>query len=139
MPLERGAGCLGCALPRLRLRFKIDGNGQTTEYQYGANRRLLRLLFSDGTSYQYAYDARGNRTLEKSPAHERGLVYDALGRVATVEDRTLGRTVGYVPSPSTGRGASSKTPSSRRTWLERVYEEKRVQWVTCSPRTGRQT
>lgn len=40
--------------------------------------------------------ARGNRTLEKSPRHERGLAYDALGRLERVEDRTLGRVISYA-------------------------------------------
>lgn len=71
-------------------RFKTDGNGQRTEYVYDANRRLTQVLFPDGTSYEYAYDARGNRTLERSEGHERVLGYDALGRLARVEDQQVG-------------------------------------------------
>jgi RHS repeat-associated protein len=76
-------------------RFKTDGNGLRTEYQYDANRRLKKVLFADGTAYDFDYDALGNRTLERSPHHERGLHYDALGRLDRVEDRTLGRTITY--------------------------------------------
>jgi len=76
-------------------RFKTDGNGWRTEYVYDANRRLTNVLFQDGTTYEFAYDARGNRTLEKSSTHERGLAYDELGRLARVEDRTLGRVITY--------------------------------------------
>jgi YD repeat-containing protein len=54
------------------------------------------VLFQDGTSYDFEYDARGNRTLEKSPTHERGLGYDELGRLVRVEDRTLGRVITYA-------------------------------------------
>jgi RHS repeat-associated protein len=90
-------------------RFKTDGNERRTEYVYDANRRLKAVLFADGTRYDYDYDARGNRTLEKSPTHERGLGYDELGRLVRVEDRTLGRVIQYAYDPAGQR---------RRMWLD---------------------
>jgi RHS repeat-associated protein len=76
-------------------RFKTDGNGHRTEYVYDENRRLTKVLFADGTSYDFAYDARGNRILEQSPSHRRELGYDALGRLSTVADGGVGRTITY--------------------------------------------
>ncbi|MFN0062653.1 MAG: RHS repeat domain-containing protein, partial [Myxococcaceae bacterium] len=82
---------------------KLDANGRTTTYVYDENRRLLETRFFDGTQYTFAYDTRGNRTLERSPSHERALSYDELGRVSSVNDVTLGRTLQYAYDASGNR------------------------------------
>ncbi|MBK7862409.1 MAG: hypothetical protein IPJ65_28130 [Archangiaceae bacterium] len=76
-------------------RTKLDANGHTTTYSYDDNRRLGRVDFDDGTFYQYDYDTRGNRTLEKGPSHERHLHYDVLNRLDVVDDLTFGKQLVY--------------------------------------------
>ena len=44
---------------------------------------------------KYAYDSRGNRTLEKGPSHERQLDFDARNRLASTTDVTFGKTITY--------------------------------------------
>ena len=43
---------------------KVDGMGRRTEYQYDANRRLVRIDYPDGTEASFAYDSLGNRIHE---------------------------------------------------------------------------
>ncbi len=89
-------------------RTKLDANGHTTTYSYDDNRRLTRVDFDDGTAYEYAFDTRGNRTLEKGPSHERHLHYDALNRLDVVDDVTFGKQLTYSYDANGNRASVSE-------------------------------
>lgn len=75
---------------------KLDANGNLTTYAYDANRQLKTVTFADGTRYEYDYDVNGNKTLEKSPSHERQLSYDGANRLIGVVDVTFSKTLSYT-------------------------------------------
>jgi YD repeat-containing protein len=47
---------------------KLDGKNQTTGFVYDDNRRLTDINYASGTPAHFAYDNRGNKTLEKNDA-----------------------------------------------------------------------
>ncbi|MBL8957778.1 MAG: hypothetical protein JNK82_43785, partial [Myxococcaceae bacterium] len=97
-------------------RTKLDANGHLTTYSYDDNRRLTRVDFDDGTAYEYDFDSRGNRTLEKGPSHERRLHYDALNRLDVVDDVTFGKQLTY------GHDAAGNRTRVSEGGVDHVYE-----------------
>ncbi|MBF5042238.1 hypothetical protein FGE12_07500 [Aggregicoccus sp. 17bor-14] len=79
-----------------RPQTRTDASGQVHTRVYDAAGRLKERRFDDGTVYTFDYDAHGNRTLERTPSHERHLKYDAVDRLTRVEDVTLGSVIEYA-------------------------------------------
>lgn len=96
---------------------KTDGMGRLTTYSYDDNRRLVKTTFHDGTAYDFAFDARGNRTLEKSPTHVRRMTHDALGRIGTVQDVTMNKTITYSYDAAGNRTRVAVTETGNSTPL----------------------
>ncbi|MBZ4420465.1 DUF6531 domain-containing protein [Myxococcus sp. RHSTA-1-4] len=113
---------------------RTDGNGRTTSYTYDANGRLREVLFADGSRYEYGYDALGNRTLEKSPTHERRLAYDSLGRLQQVMDLSLGKTLAYTHDAN-----GNRTSVSDGTLVHTYAYDRRNRLIQAMDSGGRRT
>ncbi|MBL8546153.1 MAG: RHS repeat protein [Hyphomonadaceae bacterium] len=71
----------------------------TTQYRYDAQGRLVLVIFQDGSSVAYAYDAAGNRTQVVRSATTPADTFTATVQIpggAGVNLRTLANTAGYA-------------------------------------------
>ncbi|HEV7859654.1 MAG TPA: DUF4123 domain-containing protein [Pyrinomonadaceae bacterium] len=60
----------------------IDGNGNTTRFEYGVWRRPDRALHADGSVEEYGYDPLGQlQRMTSQSGNEVALTYDASGRI----------------------------------------------------------
>ena len=78
-----GGRVLFSLVPR---RAESEGGLETTtvDYTYDPLGRLTRVDYSDGTYFQYAYDAVGNRLSETTPHGTTVYVYDNSNRLVSV-------------------------------------------------------
>jgi len=74
---------------------KLDPNNNTIQYTYDSRRRLTDILYPDMTGTHFDYDDRGNKTYEENQSSQKSYEYDELGRVTSVTDELLSKTITY--------------------------------------------
>lgn len=73
-----------------------DAKGQVTNLAYDALNHLTRRSYANVTSDTFTYDAVGNVTQATSPAATVDYEYDALGRVTSITDFRLAKSIRYT-------------------------------------------
>lgn len=76
--------------------FKRDRNGNTITYTYDSLNRMTAKRYPDGTSTTFSYDLNGNIITASNPDVSYTFIYNALNRIVSVTNTTIGKTVNYA-------------------------------------------